>query len=103
MKDVSDDDVLQDANKAVINARRAIYEAQLAIERAERQFQLSDIDPEELIGQFERYAGSAARQEFDSFVSAATADFALALELAASQSGLPELGNSPARRLRFHV
>jgi hypothetical protein len=103
LKDGHEEDFMQDAQRAVINARRAVYEAQLALERAQRNFQLAGIDPEELIRQFERYAGPAARQEFDRFVLAAAADNQIPADLNGSQLSNPESGVSPGRRLRFHV
>lgn len=94
---------MRDAQRAVINARRAVYEAQLALERAERNFQLAGIDPEELIREFERYAGPSARHEFDRFILDAAAGNQIPSDLVGSQLSHPDPGVSPGRRVRFHV
>jgi hypothetical protein len=103
LKDGDEDEVMRDAQRAVISARRAIHEAQRALDRAEMQFKLAGIDPEELLQRFEKDADPADRQEVDRLLAEAMTHMAKAPNQAVNQSNLSNSGNSSARRIRFHV
>ena len=103
MKDRAEDEVMQEARRAVISARRAIHEAQRALDRAELLFKPAGIHPEELLQRFEKETDPAERQEFDRLLAEAMAQMAIAPNHAASQSNLKNSGSSSARRIRFHV
>lgn len=103
MESVLEDDVMQDAQRALVRARRAIFEAQLALDRAEMRFQAIGIDPEVLVSQFEKQAGPAARREYELMVAAALADITDDSLLNRSQNRPSESMSASPRRMRFHV
>ncbi len=103
MKDGAEDEVMRDAQRAVISARRAVHEAQRALDRAEMQFKLAGIDPEEFLQRFEKDADPVERQEFDRLIAEAMAQMAIASNQVESQANLANSGKSAARRIRFHV
>ncbi len=103
MKDGAEDEVMRDARRAVISARRAVHEAQRALDRAEMQFKLAGIDPEEFLQRFEKEADPVERQEIDRLVAEAMAQMAIASNRVESQANLANSANSAARRIRFHV
>ena len=103
MKDGAEDEVMRDAQRAVISARRAVHEAQRALDRAEMQFKLAGIDPEEFLQRFEKDADPLERQEFDRLIAEAMAQMAIASNQVEGQANLANSGNSAARRIRFHV
>jgi len=103
LKNVHEDDVMKDARRALIHARKAVFEAQLALERTEMRFQAVGIDPEALVSQFEKQAGPAARREYDRMVAAAIADITDEPPLDRSQNRPAESISSNPRRMRLHV
>jgi hypothetical protein len=97
-----EDEVMQDARRALIRARQAVFEAQLALEQTEMRFQAAGIDPEALVSQFEKQAGPAARQEYDRLVAAAMADIDESIRTQ-SQDRIAESTSSSRRKMRHHV
>jgi hypothetical protein len=102
VKQLLEDEVMQDARRALILARQAVYEAQLALERTEIRFQAAGIDPEVVVSQFEKQAGPAARQEYDRLVAAAMAELDESLRPQSQQRSADSTPSSP-RRMRLHV
>ena len=102
MKQMLEDDVMQNARLALIRARQAVYEARLALERTEMRFQAAGIDPEAVISQFEKQAGPAARQVYDRLVAAAMADLDESLRPQSQQRSAESTSSSPLR-MRLHV
>lgn len=68
---MDDEEVMQKARKAVILARKAVAEAERALQRTEGFFRSTGLDPETLIRQLEMKAGPAAKREIDAMVEVA--------------------------------
>ena len=99
---VLEDEVMQIARLALIRARQAVFEAQLALERTELRFQAAGIDPEAIVSQFEKQAGPAARQEYERLVAAAMAEIDESLRPQSQQRSAESTSSAP-RRMRLHV
>ncbi len=97
---MDDDEVMNKARKAAILARKAIADAERALQRTQEYFRSSGIDPDSLIRQLEREGGADAKREIEAMVEVALQDVKREADEAIREARRAELAKPARKKLR---
>ena len=97
---MDDDEVMNKARKAAILARKAIADAERALERTQEYFRSRGIDPDSLIRQLEQVAGPDAKREIQAMVEVALQDVKREADEAIREARRGEMAKPARKKLR---
>ena len=100
---MEDDEIMEKARKSAVLARKAIAEAERALERTQNHLQSNGIDPEKLMLQLKREAGIHARIEVEKMVELVMADVKREADSAAREAHHATLATPMRRKIRQHI
>ncbi len=95
-----DEEIMNKARQAAILARKAIAEAERALQRTQDYFRSTGIDPEAMIRHLEEQGGLNAKREIESMVEVAIQDVKREAETAIREARKAELAPPAKRRIR---
>jgi hypothetical protein len=95
-----DDEIMEKARKTAILARKAIAEAERALQRTQDYFRSTGIDTESLISKLEKEAGPNAKREIESMVEVAIQDVKREADDAIREARNAELAPPARRKIR---